>query len=570
MRYSLSGRAALVAALALFLSVRCWADSPAELVRDALETELAGPSPRRAELLAEAVDREPSFAPARWLSGQLKWGDRWLSVDDVPAHWGDDPRRVEYRRRRLLEDRAAPNHRHLARWCAEQGLTEEAHLHWAKILQLGEDKEAHTALGLTAHEGQLLTREQYAQQQQQRKTRWLANTAWTATVRGWRDDLLRGSRAEAAAARDALGRLSDPAAIRPLAGAFLDLRKPNLLARLFVETVGRIDGPLATRALLSVANWHASPGIREAAVAQLKLRPRYAVVPLLLAGLEYPIASSYRIDVGLDGRIVRNHRIVLRSWQNDYVIHRQHEVRSRLPGGLEGRTEGIAQGLAREAQQKHEQIVRHATWSPYVRARNQALLAQVLEMPPVDDPTVWYRRWMQHREYELPLDLSRQSYEQLYRTSEYVTSCFPAGTAVSTLRGQQSIETIRVGDRVLSQHVDTGQLAYKLVYNVTIRRPSPMVEIDAGGEKLRATRGHPFWVNGRTWLMAKELEAGMVLHSLRGAVVVENVARAPSASAYNLVVGDYNSYFVGEQELLVHDNTQPVEPSVRVPGLLRK
>jgi hypothetical protein len=67
--------------------------------------------------------------------------------------------------------------------------------------------------------------------------------------------------------------------------------------------------------------------------------------------------------------------------------------------------------------------------------------------------------------------------------------------------------------------------------------------------------------------MAKELQIGMLLHGLRGAVVVDSVAPTSDKAAYNLVVGGYNTYFVGRERLLVHDNMPPVEPSVTVPGL---
>ena len=67
--------------------------------------------------------------------------------------------------------------------------------------------------------------------------------------------------------------------------------------------------------------------------------------------------------------------------------------------------------------------------------------------------------------------------------------------------------------------------------------------------------------------MAKELKIGDPLHTLNGAVVVDRLAESPAREAYNLVVSDFGTYFVGDQRILVHDNLPSQEPSVRVPGL---
>ena len=39
------------------------------------------------------------------------------------------------------------------------------------------------------------------------------------------------------------------------------------------------------------------------------------------------------------------------------------------------------------------------------------------------------------------------------------------------------------------------------------------------------------------------------------------------AEAYNLVVADFNTYFVGETGILVHDNTPRLPTRATVPGL---
>ena len=49
--------------------------------------------------------------------------------------------------------------------------------------------------------------------------------------------------------------------------------------------------------------------------------------------------------------------------------------------------------------------------------------------------------------------------------------CFVAGTPVATISGPVAIEKLQIGDRVLSQNAQTGELAFKAVLGATIRPP---------------------------------------------------------------------------------------------------
>jgi hypothetical protein len=121
---------------------------------------------------------------------------------------------------------------------------------------------------------------------------------------------------------------------------------------------------------------------------------------------------------------------------------------------------------------------------------------------------------------------------------------------------------------VLSQDQDTGELRYQVVLQTTIRPPSELLRIVAGTETIETTLGHPFWVSGQGWKMAKELKAVDLLHSLGGAVRIEQVEPLPNPDqAFNLVVDGFNTYFVGQQGLLVHDNEFRKPTRSIVPGL---
>ena len=148
-------------------------------------------------------------------------------------------------------------------------------------------------------------------------------------------------------------------------------------------------------------------------------------------------------------------------------------------------------------------------------------------------------------------------------------SCFPAGTPVWTETGIKSIESVQPGDRVLSKDPDTGELTFKVVIQRTVRPPNAIVGVRVNDETIYATKGHPFWVNGDGWRMAKQLEPGQAVHTLEGAGQVEEVTEQNfKAEAYNLVVADFGTYFVGKEGVLVHDNTYRSPTTAVVPGLI--
>jgi intein/homing endonuclease len=147
-----------------------------------------------------------------------------------------------------------------------------------------------------------------------------------------------------------------------------------------------------------------------------------------------------------------------------------------------------------------------------------------------------------------------------------MTSCFAKGTPVWTKTGQRRIETLELGDLVLSQDVDTGELIYKPVIERTVRPPSEILKVSVRSDEIRTTRGHPLWVSGVGWRMAKELGDGAILHSVTGGVRVAAVEPDGEEEAYNLVVADFNTYFVGDSGILVHDNTPRRPTRAVVPG----
>ncbi|MHC4180876.1 MAG: polymorphic toxin-type HINT domain-containing protein, partial [Planctomycetota bacterium] len=147
------------------------------------------------------------------------------------------------------------------------------------------------------------------------------------------------------------------------------------------------------------------------------------------------------------------------------------------------------------------------------------------------------------------------------------TSCLAAGTPVWTESGPSPIEKVKVGDQVLSQDVETGELAYKPVLKTTVRPPVQLMKFDAGGEAIVCTGGHPFWVCGDGWVMSRRLMPGARFHGVTGSTKIDSVEPAGKGLAFNLVVADFHTYFVGDAKILSHDNTIRKPADVLVPGL---
>jgi hypothetical protein len=152
------------------------------------------------------------------------------------------------------------------------------------------------------------------------------------------------------------------------------------------------------------------------------------------------------------------------------------------------------------------------------------------------------------------------------RLSSSSAECFAAGTPIATLTGPTGIEKLSIGDRVLSQNPNTGELAYKIVTAMTVRPPTETVLVRTTRGEIRASRGHPFWIVGKGWRMAKELEVGDRLHCLEGSARVMAIDQQPTEKVYNLTVADFGTYFVGQGQVLVHDNSPRLPTRAALPG----
>ncbi len=136
-------------------------------------------------------------------------------------------------------------------------------------------------------------------------------------------------------------------------------------------------------------------------------------------------------------------------------------------------------------------------------------------------------------------------------------SCFAAGTPVRTIAGPRQIESLRVGDRVLTQSTATGALGYRPILAVHRNPPSPTFRIDLAGGPIVSSHFHRFWVAGRGWVMARDLSPGDPVRTLGGVSPVGAIESDAVQPVFNFDVADDADFFAGPAGALVHDNTLP-------------
>jgi tetratricopeptide (TPR) repeat protein len=191
------------------------------------------------------------------------------------------------------------------------------------------------------------------------------------------------------------------------------------------------------------------------------------------------------------------------------------------------------------------------------------------------EPDKWKNWWSDQLGYAYQSDqpVAKPTYTDFVTDPVGVAhgACFAAGTLVQTIDGRQAIETIRVGDRVLSQETSTGQLSFQPVVATYRNQPTAMLRIAIGDEAIVATGIHRFWKAGKGWTMARELKAGDRLRMVGGVIEIGSVEASKLEPVYNLDVAENRDFFVGTKGLLVHDFSfvQPVlEPFDRQPELM--
>jgi hypothetical protein len=562
-------------------------------------------------LLYAAWLAAPQLAEANWHTGRVKVGEEWLPLGEAINRRVGDADEAKYAELRTAAT-SAKTLRDLARWCRKHDMLDRARLHYAQLLTStavdGEtQREAIGALELENFRGQWLTHEEVVSRRKQMAETQSALEKWLPVLQRLQpaidgNDFRRRDEAIAE-----FHQLDEPTIVVALEAAL-----PALGPRFQEEAVKRLATFREYEATLALVRYAilSSHGVtRRDATVELKKRPLHEYVPLLLGGLKAPLRSQFQVRWDARGHLAYDHA-VLQERPTSNVLLLSHHV--SVPYVATQRTETRNVKIVprtektnlkvietrfgrskREAFLDERQTVIHRALNDQaaVQLANSQLEAENQRIDEVlqattnsqqqRSPAEWWSWWQDYNQYSWPKPTyyAYQWNAQHYAAYQYVHrntsgtqriggSCFLAGTPIRTETGPQPIESIRIGDRVLSQNPDTGELAYKIVLQATLRPPARMVRLTIGDDNIVTTLGHPFWVNGHGWKMAKELAPGDLIHGLGGAVKVDRIEPMAENKAHNLVVDDFNTYFVGVQGLLVHDNEFRRPTRAIVPGLV--
>jgi hypothetical protein len=144
-------------------------------------------------------------------------------------------------------------------------------------------------------------------------------------------------------------------------------------------------------------------------------------------------------------------------------------------------------------------------------------------------------------------------------------------TVVWTSRGKKPVESLRVGDLVLSQEPLRRALSYQGVVSITAPAPDSVLRLRVdGGGSIVLSLLQPVWKAGEGWVHARDLKTGDAVRVEGGRATIVALEPDPDAPVINVVLMDEGTLFPGERGLLVHDNGivhPPGKPFDAVPEL---
>ena len=202
-----------------------------------------------------------------------------------------------------------------------------------------------------------------------------------------------------------------------------------------------------------------------------------------------------------------------------------------------------------------------------LNGRAPAVLSAITTQNFGADPEQWKRWWTDRLgyAYQPSQSESKPTYtsfvtEPLPAPIRTHNACFGAGTLVKTADGLRTIESIEVGDRLLSQNTTTGTLEFRPVLAVYHNKPAATLRLSIGGDPIVSTGIHRFWKAGKGWTMAHDLKAGDRLRMVGGVAEIRSIEPDAVQPVFNVEVAGNRDYFVGKSGMLVHDNSfvQPV------------
>ncbi len=561
-----------------------------KLVSEALAREVYGATHERQALLEQAAAVAPDYAPAYWHRGFVRQDNQWIKADEAPRLAEEDRRLDTYHHLRNEKPNTVAGQLELANWCRERKLVDRERAHLHRVVELERDHaEARARLGFQRIAGEWASLDDIHDSVRQAQAIQTSMTVWGPKLEKICEGLSgRGERMRTAAVQ----RVREINTIEAVP-ALERILSPHSeeAALLVVEVLGNLTDLEATRSLARHSVLSPWETVRKAAAQRLKSRPLEDYVPALLGEMYTTVRTQADVARGPGGRLLYRHSFVREGQkQNQQLVVDTAYTRVRQPGGDGEETLARAlNNLWMSAVNRELAAEQQNRLQAEVNERISVALNTATDANLPTAPDKWWTWWNEQNEVfvagDKPVSTIQQAQEihvsdridpSLLASGgssggdQYALDCLVAGTPVWTATGVTAVEQLRVGDMVLSQHPETGELAYKPVIRTTIRPEGKLVRVTAGGETVETSGGHLFWVAGEGWVKARKLQSGQELHGVYGPARVSMVEEGNEAKTYNVEVADFHTYFVGQEKLLCHDNTIK-QPTVAVlPGLTEK
>ncbi len=543
---------------------------------------------RRDRLDSELRQAKSSDETVRWQTGFVKVKDRWIPFELADPATSRNARRHEYQQKRSETLRTVKEQAELGVWCSRNGFVEESQAHNHQALMLSpldaDPSEFYRRMNYVRVGTSWLNRPEALEAQRELVDYLEQLEQGTPSVQRFAEELERGFLTEIST-RDRLKQLAS-ASKAPALEVVLT-RRSEVSAKAGVDALRQIPTYQAAEALGRVAVTSPWLFVRDAALAGLKERRQQDYVPQWLSMFHTPVRTEFQrftwgehqgvmclfrrdrefeMDFGqLNVWALNPNRPFIgpRDWRQLQTY--QTAVKLRLQRELDA-VERLVDAQNDEAEVLNERISRG--------------LAATTAMRLGDDPQRWWDWWQEQSGFD-PVPATFKRIRIVKEDDLFVNvapppqlppptaihSCLVAGTPIWTEQGLVPIEQIQPGDRVLAKHVETGELAYKVVLHTTVRSPVPITKFHVSDDTIQASGGHHFWVSGSGWRKMRELAVEQPLHTATGALRITSLESAETAPVYNLVVADFHTYFVGRSAILSHDVLPPKPTNKTVPGL---
>ena len=544
-------------------------------VKEALHREIYGLTSERNQLLQAALNSNPDNNLARWHSGFVQHDGRWTKFNDFANEPGAAVI-VAYRQMRDQREATSQSHLELANWCAKNSLPERERAHLHAVLDLESNHaEARERLGFQLVKGRWVSQDDTdAAEHRIEEVR--------RSLQRWGDKMKLAFETldDHAAALKILNEcdVSSIPAMEVLLAA-----KSRPAAELVVESLSQRNQRAATSALARQSILSRWPKVRNSAALQLRSRDLHDFVPYFLSNLYTPLEAKNEAIYYRNGELVYSRTLTREAEkERNLVFVETAYQRIARERGLRTETIDRAWEKIREARDSHSAwLEKENRRRTDFNERVTSSLANAVGQQLSSDPQGWWQWWNDHNEVYIE---GQKPEQHVFQTNSLALvdrvppppppsqrDCLAAGTVVWTDLGSMAVEDVRVGDLVLSQDIETGELSYKAVVRTTVRPNTKLVRIRTEHEQIDASGGHVFWISGEGWVKSRELASGMELHTVNGSSRISMVESLESlAETFNLEVADYKTYFVGKSLILSHDNSIRQPTDAIVPGLLEE